>query len=76
MTFEPANLLKDAAAFKEMRESGATRGCAREPARCTALTEITQPYVHTYNGLFVCQLYSLPFTGYLKKQPAKIRILL
>jgi hypothetical protein len=24
------------------------------------LTEITQPCVHTCNGLFICQLYSLP----------------
>jgi hypothetical protein len=24
------------------------------------LTEITQPCVHMYNGLFICQLYSLP----------------
>jgi hypothetical protein len=23
------------------------------------LTEITQPFVHTCNGLFICQLYSL-----------------
>jgi hypothetical protein len=23
-------------------------------------TEITQPCVHTCNGLFICQLYSLP----------------
>jgi hypothetical protein len=26
----------------------------------TGLTEITQPCVHTCNGLFICQLYSLP----------------
>jgi hypothetical protein len=25
-----------------------------------AVTEITQPCVHTCNGLFICQLYSLP----------------
>jgi hypothetical protein len=24
------------------------------------VTEITQPCVHTCNGLFICQLYSLP----------------
>jgi hypothetical protein len=24
------------------------------------LTEITQPCIHTCNGLFICQLYSLP----------------
>jgi hypothetical protein len=24
------------------------------------MTEITQPCVHTCNGLFICQLYSLP----------------
>jgi hypothetical protein len=24
------------------------------------MTEITQPYAHMCNGLFVCQLYSLP----------------
>jgi hypothetical protein len=26
----------------------------------SVLTEITQPCVHTYDGLFICQLYSLP----------------
>jgi hypothetical protein len=26
----------------------------------TVVTEITQPCVHTCNGLFICQLYSLP----------------
>jgi hypothetical protein len=24
------------------------------------VTQITQPYVHMCNGLFICQLYSLP----------------
>jgi hypothetical protein len=26
----------------------------------TILTEISQPCVYTYDGLFICQLYSLP----------------
>jgi hypothetical protein len=29
-------------------------------SRLPKLTEITQPCVHTCDGLFICQLYSLP----------------
>jgi hypothetical protein len=34
--------------------------CKSGWARLHRLTEITQPCVHTCNGLFICQLYSLP----------------
>jgi hypothetical protein len=32
---------------------------APDPAR-VRVTEITQPCIHMYDGLFICQLYSLP----------------
>jgi hypothetical protein len=30
----------------------------------SGLTEITQPCIHTCDGLFICQLYSLPVTRF------------
>jgi hypothetical protein len=32
----------------------------RRQLNLNCMTEITQPYIHTCDGLFICQLYSLP----------------
>jgi hypothetical protein len=39
---------------------GASAGVTIPRCEQCMMTEITQPCVHTYDGLFICQLYSLP----------------
>jgi hypothetical protein len=42
------------------QDSGGTRKAFSSPPGMCSLTEITQPCIHTCDGLFICQLYLLP----------------
>jgi hypothetical protein len=46
--------------MKKLAGSSKWQSALRFVARSSQVTEITQPCVHMCNGLFICQLYSLP----------------